>query len=124
MNDMTHARMITVDKRSALFTLLGTLGSVLGASAGAALWKISNVSLDVEIYRPGGEYVQVSPPGTVAELQGLPGPWMLLLISIAVGAVSGVATAWALSRTGWRLVRTTTFEVPHEGSPDRSSTDE
>ncbi|WP_378735970.1 hypothetical protein [Nocardia brasiliensis] len=125
MNKVTHLQMISADKRNSLFTLLGALGSALGMLAGCALWKVSNLSLDVEIYRPDGEYIQVSPPGTVAQLHGLPGPWTLLLLAVAIGAISGLVIAWVLSRTGWRLVRTPTVTTPlHDESPSGSSSDE
>ncbi|AFU02958.1 hypothetical protein AW168_33250 [Nocardia brasiliensis] len=82
------------------------------------------MSIDIEIFQQDGQYVQVSPPGTVAQMHGWPSPWLLVLTSIMVGVMTGILTAWMLSRAGWQLTRTsgTTTPIPRphtgQGSAD------
>ncbi len=72
------------------------------------MWKLVAINFSVEIYRQDGEYIEAAAPGTLAEIHGLPNPWLLVVISVTAGALIGAGIAWVLTRSGWVLVKEST----------------
>lgn len=93
--------------RRAWPTLLAftAFGSFLGAIAGAALWQLARVTVGIEICRQDEPCIEITAPGTLAELNGTPSPWILGVAAVFAGAAIAAAVAVAITRRGWRLIR-------------------
>ena len=102
--NLNSARSTRMTRHYLIFTVLGT---VLGIVFGAALWWLTDVAVEVEVFSGDSSVPEVmTVPGTpsVGQIKGVPSGWVLFLSAVAFGTFTGSVTGWICDKTGVRLI--------------------